>query len=59
MTDWSAEEIDNPLLADDRNYYKVEKWTKDDQRIERLLWAGNSLDRASLMPRSSVGRASD
>jgi hypothetical protein len=35
MTDWSAEETDNPLLADDRNFYKVEKWSKDDQRVER------------------------
>ena len=25
--DWSDEETDNPLYADDRNFYKVEKWT--------------------------------
>jgi hypothetical protein len=30
MTNWSAEETDNPLLADDRNFFKVEKWSKDD-----------------------------
>jgi hypothetical protein len=29
MPDWSDEETDNPLLADDRNFYKVEKWTRD------------------------------
>ena len=27
--DWSEEQTDNPLLADDRNFYKLEKWTKD------------------------------
>ena len=25
---------------------QFEKWSKDDQRIERMLWAGNSLDKA-------------
>jgi hypothetical protein len=25
MTDWSTEETNNPLLGDDRNFYKVEK----------------------------------
>ena len=40
------EETDNPLLADDRSYYKVEKWTKDGTKVERMLYAGNSLLRA-------------
>jgi hypothetical protein len=35
-----------PLRADDRNFYKVEKWTKDGSKIERLLYAGNNLNRA-------------
>ena len=43
---WSAEETDDPLYADRRNFYKVEKWSKDGQRIEELLFAGNSLDKA-------------
>jgi hypothetical protein len=42
----SDEETDNPLRADDRNFYKVEKWTKDGAKIERLLYAGNNLDKA-------------
>jgi hypothetical protein len=42
---WSDEETDNPLGADDRNFYKVEKWTRDGQHAERLLWAGNSIDK--------------
>jgi hypothetical protein len=46
MNDWSDEETDNPLLADRWNYYKVEKWTKDGTRVDRLLYAGNNLDRA-------------
>ena len=40
------EEItDNPVTADIRNFYKVELWTRDDF-IERMLFAGASLDRA-------------
>jgi hypothetical protein len=44
--DWSDEETDNPLYADGRNFYKVEKWTKDDMQIDRLLYAGNNLTKA-------------
>jgi hypothetical protein len=40
------EETDDPLVADRRNFFKVELWTKDGQHIERLLFAGNSLDKA-------------
>jgi hypothetical protein len=36
-SDWSDAETDNPLRADDRNFYKLEKWTKDGTKIERLL----------------------
>jgi hypothetical protein len=45
MSNPPDEETDNPLLADDRNYYKVEKWTRDG-RVERMLYAGSSLGRA-------------
>jgi hypothetical protein len=31
------EETDEPLIANDRNYYKVEKWTKDGSKVERML----------------------
>ena len=44
--DWSDEETDDPLRADDRNFYKVEKWTKDGMKIDRLLYAGNNLEKA-------------
>jgi hypothetical protein len=46
MDDWSDEETADPLYADDRNFYKVEKWTKDGSRVERMLYAGSNLDKA-------------
>jgi hypothetical protein len=45
MSDWSDEETDDPVHADRRNFYKVEKWSKDGQRIVELLFAGSSLDK--------------
>ncbi len=46
MTDWSDEETDDPLYADRRNFYEVEKWSRDGLRTEQLLYAGNDLDKA-------------
>ena len=46
MSKWSDEQTDEPLIADHRNYYKVEKWTKDGTRVERMLFAGSNLDKA-------------
>ena len=40
------EETNEPLIADHRNFYKVEKWTKDCARVERMLHAGSNLDKA-------------
>jgi hypothetical protein len=34
--DWSHEETDDPLHADRRNFYKVEKWSRDGQRVEEM-----------------------
>jgi hypothetical protein len=45
MSKWSDEETNEPPLADHRNYYKVEKWTKAG-RVERMLYAGSNLDKA-------------
>ena len=42
----SAEETNDPLIADHRNFYKVEKWTKDGSKVDRLLFAGSDLDKA-------------
>jgi hypothetical protein len=44
--DLFREETDDPLVADRRNFFKVELWTRDGLHVERLLFAGNSLDRA-------------
>jgi hypothetical protein len=46
VSGWSDEETRDPLYADDRNFYKVEKWTRDGMAVERLLYAGNSLAKA-------------
>ena len=41
MTDWSAEETNNPLLTDDRNFYKVESG----RRTSNVLSCANSVCR--------------
>jgi hypothetical protein len=46
MSKWSEDETDQPLIADHRNYYKVEKWTKDGSKVEHMLYAGSNLDTA-------------
>jgi hypothetical protein len=52
--DWSDETTDNPLNADDRNFYKVEKWTKDGTKVDRLLYAGNNLEKAQEIFRTAI-----
>ena len=39
-TDWSKDETDDPTYADRRNFYKVEKWSRDGLRVELMLYAG-------------------
>jgi hypothetical protein len=46
MNDWSDEETDNPHYADRRNFYKVEKWSRDWLRVELMLYAGSNVDKA-------------
>jgi hypothetical protein len=36
MMNWSPEETDDPLYADRRNFYKVEKWSRVRQRTRVL-----------------------
>ena len=52
MSKWSDDETDQPLIADDRNFYKVEKWTKDGSKVDHMLYAGSSL-----APAPAVGAA--
>lgn len=37
MSDWSDEETDDPTHADRRNFYKVEQWSRDGQRVLALV----------------------
>jgi hypothetical protein len=53
MNDWSDED---PLFADRRNFYKVEKWSRDGLRVQLMLYAGNNLDKARRMFESTVKR---
>jgi hypothetical protein len=46
MSKLSDEETNEPVIADDRNYHKVEKWTKDGTKVDRMLFAGSNLDKA-------------
>jgi hypothetical protein len=39
------EVTDSAIYADDRNFYKVEKWIRG-SKVDTLLYAGNSLGRA-------------
>ena len=47
--DLPNEETDSPDFADQQNFYKVEKWTKDGTKVDRMLYAGNNLDKARLI----------
>jgi hypothetical protein len=40
------EETNDPIVADVRNFYKVEKWTQDGMKVDSLLYAGNNIDKA-------------
>jgi len=44
---WSDESTDDPLHADDRNFYKVEKWSKDGTKVDRLLYTGKQSGKGS------------
>ena len=46
MSNWSEKQTDDPHYADEHNFYKVEAWSRDDQHIVMMLYAGSSIDRA-------------
>ena len=35
--DWSDEQTHDPLYADERDFYKVEKWTRDGTAVDILV----------------------
>ena len=41
--DFAAEETTDPLIADARNFFKVELWGRTD-RVWRMIYASNRLD---------------
>jgi hypothetical protein len=43
---WSDEETDNPLYADDRNFYKVESGPGRHAHRIACYYGGNNLDKA-------------
>jgi hypothetical protein len=57
--DWTHQQTDNAGFTDQRNFYKVEKWTKDGLKVDRLLYAGNDLDRARELFREAVAHPID
>jgi hypothetical protein len=44
--DFAAEETIDPVVADRRNLYKVEQWSKDGKRVVRMVYASNRIERA-------------
>jgi hypothetical protein len=52
VSDWSDEETEEPLIADHRNFYKVEKWSRDGQRVVEMVFAGSSLEKSPAHLRS-------
>jgi hypothetical protein len=46
MTKVLEEETADPLIADNGNFYKVEKWTKDGAKVDCMLYASSNLDKA-------------
>jgi hypothetical protein len=48
------EQTDGPTYADDRMFYKVEKWTRDGTKVDRMLYAGNSLAKAQEIFEQSI-----
>jgi hypothetical protein len=39
--DIGEEETTDPNYADDRTFFKVEKWTKNNLRVAEIIYAGN------------------
>ena len=54
MAAFDEETTSDPHYADQRNFYKVEKWSRDGMRIVELLYAGSSLSRAQALFAATV-----
>jgi hypothetical protein len=51
-----GEETANKIYADHRNFFKVEKWTKDGSKIDSMIFAGNDLGRARAVFEGEIKR---
>ena len=49
VTRQSDDETNDPLIADNRNFYKVEKWTKDGAKVDHMLYAGEQMANRELV----------
>ena len=60
MTDqWSDEQPDDPQYADQRDFYKVEKWSRDGMRIEQMLYTDSSLGKVQAILSAKVAHPAD
>jgi hypothetical protein len=54
----NLEETNEPPIADDRNYYKVEKWTREGTKVDCMVYAGSSLEKAREIFAAAISRRS-
>jgi hypothetical protein len=52
FAEFGFRETDDPDEADRRAYYKVEKWSRDGQRVIKLAFVDSTLDKAQRILRS-------
>jgi hypothetical protein len=43
---WGDQETTDPIEADNRAFFKVELWSKDGNRILKMIHAGNRIEKA-------------
>jgi hypothetical protein len=56
MGNRSDKQTDDPAYADERDFYKVEAWSRDDELMVMMLFAGSSFDRAREIFEAEVKR---
>jgi hypothetical protein len=54
--DSSDEETCNSFYPDERNFYKVDMWTRDGTKIDTMLYTGNSLGKAQQIFAAEIRR---
>jgi hypothetical protein len=56
LSEFGYSETDDPNEADQRNYYKVERWDSTEQHVLQFLHASNDLSRAQAVFASETKR---